>query len=360
MKSRYLLRNKSLVTVFCVSLVVLLSVSSAQAQLTFNLIPASGMSSQAITGFQEAADRWSNVFNDNITINLNIDFATLSGTTLASAGSTKQSYSYSSFTSALGSDVSSANDSQATGALPGGSTFDMLINRTTNSPYGAGSATPYFDTDGDDNNFTIRSTTANAKALGLLSGTASGSDANISFNNTLSWDFDPSDGITSGTYDFVGIAAHEIGHAMGFTSGVSILDNNSPPVNGPFSDHQFVYVSPLDMFRFSAQSIDGAAGTIDWTADTRAKYFSIDQGLTNLGGFSTGKNFGDGRQASHWKDSLGLGIFDPTSGSGELLQITSLDIQAFDVIGYDLVPEPTTVGMMILGSLALLRRRRAR
>ena len=53
--------------------------------------------------------------------------------------------------------------------------------------------------------------------------------------------------------------------------------------------------------------------------------------------FANGVNFGDGRQASHWEDGIGAGIMDPTAGFGELLSITSNDIRALDVIGYDLV-----------------------
>jgi uncharacterized repeat protein (TIGR01451 family) len=127
---------------------------------------------------------------------------------------------------------------------------------------------------------------------------------------------------------------------LGFTSGVDILDGNSPPVNGPFSDVQFTFVSGKDLFRFSDDSVDQDAGVIDWTADTRAKYFSVDGGATDLGGFSTGRTFGDGRQASHWKDDRGLGIMDPTVGAGESPQITALDLRLFDVIGWDLAGAP--------------------
>ena len=89
--------------------------------------------------------------------------------------------------------------------------------------------------------------------------------------------------------------------------------------------------------------------------------------MTNLGPtFSTGTTFGDGRQASHWKDNLGIGIMDPTAGTGELLAISAADIQAFDVIGWTkaqaaAVPEPGTWAMMMVGFGLVggaLRRRR--
>jgi len=63
--------------------------------------------------------------------------------------------------------------------------------------------------------------------------------------------------------------------------------------------------------------------------------------LVNELAFSTGSFFGDGRQASHWKDDgiTGnlLGVMDPTFGPGSILSITEADLRALDVIGYDYV-----------------------
>ena len=86
--------------------------------------------------------------------------------------------------------------------------FSVYINRTTEAT-GAQFQNPYVDNDGGANNTTVRLTTANAKALGLLSGTAPGQDAAITFNSQFAWDFDPSDGIGAGLFDFVGVAIHE-------------------------------------------------------------------------------------------------------------------------------------------------------
>jgi hypothetical protein len=248
----------------------------------------------------------------------------------------------------------------------------LLINRTGNSSSSSNQVifTPYLDNNGGANNTTISMTKANAKALGLgVSGTAA--DASITFSNAFTWDFNRADGISAGTIDFVGIAVHEIGHALGFVSGVDELDYSSPsPAGKYYYDDGFPYVNTLDLFRYSDASVGYGSGVIDWTADTRTKYFSVDGGATQFlnGQFSTGIQHGDGRQASHWKDNLGLGIMDPTASYGELLNITQLDLAAMDVIGWDLVqqqssdpvPEPSTLLLSAIGiaALGLYRRKR--
>lgn len=187
----------------------------------------------------------------------------------------------------------------------------------------------YVDNNSNANNQRIELTRANAKALRLVDGDDVSADASISFNSLIDFDFDRSDGIDAQKFDFVGVAIHEIGHVLGFSSGVDVLDRLTN-----FLDAFYTSVSPLDLFRYSAASAD--VGVIDWTASASDKYFSLDRGKTKIASFSTGINFGDGQQASHWKDQLGLGAMDPTLRNGEQLTITALDLSAFDVIGWDL------------------------
>ena len=105
--------------------------------------------------------------------------------------------------------------------------------------------------------------------------------------------------------------------------------------------------------------------------------------------FSTGTNFGDGWQASHWKSpgncSNFLGILNPYICSGQVAEVTNIDIALYDTIGWNFaagvsdnanytfssaqayslfgaVPEPTTWAMMIAGFAltgAAMRRRKA-
>lgn len=342
-----------------VAVAALLSIAPARAAPIFNFQFTPGTTLQAQQGFIAAGQRWSSLLTDNITVNLTVGFGALGGGILGQAASAQDFYSYQSFRSALDADRSSALDNTALAHLPTTS-FGMLINRTANNPNGAGSATPYIDNNGSDNNSTLFITNAEARALGMavaeqsLPGCVGNCDGFIQFNSNLAFDFDSSNGIGATQYDFVGMAAHEIGHTLGFISGVDVLDFNAPPNNGPFNDNEFTYVSGLDMFRHSALS--SASGVIDWTADTREKYFSVDGGATVGAGFSTGVTFGDERQASHWKDLMMLGLMDPTAAQGELLLITNNDLMAMDAIGYNLapIPEPSQSAMLGAGLLMAL------
>ncbi|NES76045.1 MULTISPECIES: NF038122 family metalloprotease [Okeania] len=336
------MKHSRLLALTVLSSVVSLYVKVPEVRaLTINL--TSTYNTQADIGFRKAADFWESQFTDDITVNINAGFEDLGENILGGALSTMAFTNYTSVWNTLLNDITSPYDTIAVSNLPPIPAFDLLINRTSDNPnFPPDFETPYLDNDGSENNSIIRMTTANAKALGFFvpPETFGDFDAEITFSSNFEYDFDNTDGITLETFDFEAIAIHEIGHALGFISGVDILDINSPPAGDMlFPGNAFTFVSPLDLYRYSDESF--AQGALDWTADTREKYFSIDGGVTSEGTFSTGRFSGDGRQASHWEDNLGLGILDPTLAPGELGIVTRLDLLAFDVIGWDPVEKPT-------------------
>ncbi|MCJ8283730.1 MAG: NF038122 family metalloprotease [Rivularia sp. ALOHA_DT_140] len=180
----------------------------------------------------------------------------------------------------------------------------------------------------DNSFYEIMQTTANNKALGNdISGNASGLDLYIQLENSVDWSFNYVNGNTPGNkYDFVSVVLHEIGHVLGFVSGIDI--ENSEIDELP---------SALDIFRYSSQIAN--QGAIDFRVGG-TKYFSNDGGQTQIGEFSTGLDTslgGDGDQASHWKANAQsyLGIMSSTIQKGETRTISALDLTAFDYIGWD-------------------------
>ncbi len=81
-------------------------------------------------------------------------------------------------------------------------------------------------------------------------------------------------------------------------------------------------------------------------------YFQID-GSTALANFSTGEYNGDGRQPSHWKSNVAA-VMRPATSRGGYQHVTELDLIAIDVIGYQIVPEPSTYVLAITAAIGLL------
>ncbi len=337
---------------FAFGLIILIVgwVSACQGQM--NIRSSTGTNALANRSFQRAANTWGSEFHDNITIFLDFGFVTLDQRTVSAATYVRDSFTYSEFRNAISNDVSTADDVKFSNGLAKGSSFSIYTNQTSEAP-GSNFELGYLDNDGGLNNTTVSLTTANAKALGLRDSHASTVDGVINFNALYDWDFDPSDGIEANHLDFFGTALHEIGHTLGFSSGVDELDNNG---GGQFSDDELNYVNSLDFLRFSTDS-EAVGADLDWTADERDKYLSIDGGLTNTAGvasaWSKGVNYGDGEQASHWAIEGGFGIMDPTTDFGVRNELSNMDLLALDAIGYDrifsAVPEPGSM----LGWLAL-------
>ena len=378
---------------FGAAAIAAIATATPASAVTFMLnstTPGTAPGTQARLGFEIAAAYWSSVLTDNVTVNLNIGFATLGTGILAQAGSARTLLSMNQTYGAMAADISSALDAQAVANLP-------VLGLSTLTGFGAVTATTnainatnngYVDTatridnDGGVNNSTTAITKASAKALGItvdVNGNAvnyASADAAITFSDAFAWDFDPTDGIDANAFDFIGVAIHEIGHSLGFVSGVDSYDLRTSP-NGPSRTagllEGFVVMSQLDLFRYST------AGGLDWSTQN-TPFFSIDRGASQLFGdsrFSQGSFNGDGRQASHFKDSPAgqpqIGVMDPTSARGQLQEVTGLDLAAFDTIGYQVnfdvladngqyrvnsgdiynnffaVPEPATWLQLILG-----------
>jgi len=306
----------------------------------------------ALAGFQKAASFWENQFSDSVAVNIDIGFASLGSSIIGSTSSSLSAFLYQDIANALLSDRTSNFDVTAVNSLTCEDQGNSFCNRSFLENADGGG----IDNDGSGDNAAMALTQANAKALGFSTSSwgdvFDASDASITFSSDFSFDFDDTNGIDSNKMDFVGVAIHEIGHALGFDSGVDTYDyyfDNAPSVDLD----SYAIASTLDLFRYSSDSVSAGLGILDFRSGIDS-YFSLDSGITNYAQFSTGSYGGDGRQASHWKDNLGLGIMDPTFAFGEFGQVTNLDLVAFDAIGWDIaninsVPEPTSLTLLALG-----------
>jgi len=382
----------------------LLFASQAQA-VHINLIDNGGVTGSASEqGFQYAAKYWEHVLTNNVTINLGVGYSALGAGIIGSTSSSKYSTPTQDVIALIDAERSSALDQTVVLPALSSTTYadplfgniqgiSMIRNGTVSGNNGINVNTTQYDTSITRNNARIIGTEANLKALGYDFTGVAGNDANITFSSAFSFDFDPTDGISAGQMDFIGVAIHEIGHALGFTSGVDTYDYYAGP-NGPGKatgnavDWNTQTVgNVLDLFRYSDDPNNVAPGTgpaLDWSVKT-ASYFSIDGGASQFNGrslFSTGAYNGDGRQASHFKDTPSgsggchgvnqIGIMDPTFCYGEMGVISATDLAAFDAIGWNInidvlqqphytittrqfvrassgVPEPGSWAMMLLG-----------
>ncbi len=274
------------------------------------------MSPEQFSAFGMAAKYWEGIFRDNITVNVSIewkDFEEDESHVIASANSIKITLPLFEVRLALITDPSSTEESQR---------HAQLIDPTS-----------ILDTNGTRTSDMVTLTSANAKALGLP-GTPGAYDAYISFNNAKKneFDLDRNDGIDSNKRDFVSVAAHELGHALGFMSSTDILDENP---------NNTVYPTALDLFRYELSAENHSTSENRIITAGPAEY---DDGVIEKIPFSQGQAISDPLcdaesgtcKASHWRDDQG-NLMDPTIADGVSINPTAHDVHALDFIGYNLL-----------------------
>ncbi len=237
-------------------------------------------SNASVTGFKSqlkaAAAVFEQAFLDPITINIDIKVADLAGGAIGQSSKYIFPYAYPAIKKALEDDKSSLDDSSAVKHLP------------------------------SSNSNTFYLTGAQLKALRLDKADGSKSDGTIAFDQQVKFDYSHSSSMTKTSYDFFGVAAHEISEILG-----RIL---------PHDKSGDSLSSILDLFK-SDRPFSG----------TTAGDFSIDQS-THLLAFNTDSkgDFGD------WANSVSTDdAFRAFGVPGKVANVSDTDLRVMDVIGYD-------------------------
>lgn len=327
-------------------LLVIMLTLSAPGAITIQLNPGFGLSgnADALAAFQRAANEWSSVITNNITVYVDANMVNMNSSTVI--GST----SFNSYT-LDGSDINLdfntvRNAMAARSGQPGNAVLAYLPTSaqvSANVPTGT-----TFDAT------TLGVLRANQRALGLLSSSDTRADGSITFNSGFAFDYDRSNGIGASLIDFQTAATHEIGHLLGFLSDVDDFDNGL--VN---SDN----LTTLDLFRFAGSNKPTNFSEFQiFRRELRPGEPSVLTNTVAAYNMSTGKNLGDGQQAGHWQDDglffNPIGIMDPTLPYGVYESITAADLMAFNLIGYDIVPEPGRFMLLALAAVMLTLHRR--
>lgn len=261
-------------------------------QIQFNYEPSTG---SAPAGFRAALSYVAGVLDaliaNPITVNINVGWDEIGGVPLGSGNVAEGSplggifMSYANLVATLTANASNPEARQALAFLP--ATAPPQIGSYYIAP-------------------------AQEKALGLLSPAATPPDGQISFSSAYSYSFDPNNQSAPGLFGFIGLAEHEIAHALGRI----------------YSD------GPLELVDYTAPGVLAAPNT--------GGYFSLDGGKTNLGQFAP---VGD---TADWAPTSNGDAFGYLTHPGMNGVMTPVDKTLLGVLGFNVNTAAPSAGPAVV------------
>ena len=317
--------------------------------VTFNFSFQPGTSLQQMIGFEIAGRVWGQYLADNATVNIHVGMGNLANSILGGAiPAFKSGQAFSSAKAILSLDATSVDDQTILNGLGTSNTF--LASFDLRHP-----SRDLIVKDVSITGSTISLTTANAKALGSpASSTLDGyivlnDKVKLTSGKAIPWNTNyTSTAVPTDTIDLISTAIHEIGHVLGFVSSVDRPWKVAPTVDMS-TESAFIASAqeranestPLDFFR--TNSVTRGKSNL---SEGGEPYLALDStlngsnGLNKVGYFATGVDTaygGNGSQASHWKgDNGSSGMMNATLKTGVRSKMESLDLRAFDAIGWNL------------------------
>ena len=263
-----------------------------QINVTFDQL-VSSLPTGFVTAVNYAVNYFESLFTNNATINIKVGYGEVGGSALPS--------------NALGSSISGQYVPVTYGAV-----------KTALQAEGAPGAANLPATSPLGGSMYINS--AEAKALGLLQNTGS-IDGYIGFSSTLPFSYSPTATPAAGQYYFVGVFEHEITEIMGRSSFI----NYAPSL-----------YSEMDLFRFSAPGVRTAATG----ATGSTSYFSLDNGVTNLGSWNN--HYGNGDLGDWYPNGPAPGgkdAFNDYSSPGVINIMSPNDLKLMQALGWTTGPQ---------------------
>jgi hypothetical protein len=295
-----------LAILLCLMIQMTLGIQPLSAQpFTINLIYESSVTSltnaaQVENAIGVAAQTFQGLYTNPITVNITVNWGDSS---FGSSSLVLDGYpSYAEVTNALRAAATTAADSNAVASLPASDPIAPYLWFIPRAEAKAlTSLNSYFDLNPNDTNV----------------------DGGIYFASNITWTFDPTNRAVSKAYDLIGVAEHEISEVLG-----RCFDLNDNPAG--------TYV-PYDLFRFTnngARSFDVHGSNV---------YFSVDDGLTPLKYFNAVTNGPVTTDVQDWALIGATDSFEYEIAIGKKAILSSADLIALDIIGYDLNFQPPSL-----------------